>query len=216
MLKTYYLRQMNIYKIRNRFQKINCKFTYVCLNLIFYMKKFNGIMLSVIVIISIVSSAQVAMSIHDNRFVDPESNSNYQVYLQVVIRDADGQLLSVSEETISWIVTATFPDGVVIPGLVDMMMDRGIVGEKVIVIIDNVKYEKLQWKDDIIIDDDRLVGLGAAKVGMFGGTVWQFCGDFKQEYGNLCIPLLEARTPQIHIADGNVVTNQWTILRAMN
>ena len=180
------------------------------------MKKFDGVMLSAIMITLIVSSAQVAMSIHDNRFVDPESNSNYQVYLQVVIRDADGQLLSVSEETISWIVTATFPDGVVIPGLVDMMMDRGIVGEKVIVIIDNVKYEKLQWKDDIIIDDDRLVGLGAAKVGMFGGTVWKFCGDFKQEYGNLCIPLFEGRTPQIHITEGDVITNQWTVLRPMN
>ena len=216
MLKTYYLRQMNIYKIRNRFQKINCKFTYVCLNLIFYMKKFNGIMLSVIVIISIVSSAQVAMSIHDNRFVDPERDPNYQVYLQVIVRDADGQLLSVSEETISWVIVPTFSDGVVIPGLIDMMMDRGIVGEKEMIIIDDIKYEKLQWKDEVTIDDDRLVGLGAAKVGMFSGTVWKFCGDFKQGYGSQCVPLLEARTPQIHIADGDVVTNQWTVLRAMN
>ena len=178
------------------------------------MKKFDGVMLSAIIITLIVSSAQVATAMH--LLLDPERDERYQVYLQVVVRDAEGQLLSVSEETISWIVIPTLPDGVVVEGLLDMMMDRSIVGEKEVIIIDNVKYEKLQWKDDVTVDNERLTGLGAAKVGMFSGSVWKFCGDFKQGYEIQCIPLIETRTPQIHITEGDIVTNQWTILRPMN
>ena len=174
-------------------------------------------MLSAIMITLVVSSAQVAVSFHDNEsLVEPDRDPRYQLYLQTVVRDTEGQLLSVSEETIAWILMPALPDGVQIPGLVDRMIDNNMVAEKEVIIIDNVKYDKLQWKTDVIIDNERLTSLGAAKVGMFSGAIWKFCGDFKQEYGNLCIPLLEARTPQIHIADGNVVTNQWTILRAMN
>ena len=51
---------------------------------------------------------------------------------------------------------------------------------------------------------------------MFSGTMWKFCADFKEEYGYQCVSLLEARTPQIHIAEGNVLINQWTVLRVMN
>ena len=108
------------------------------------------------------------------------------------------------------------PDGVQIPGLVDRMIDNNMVAEKEVIIIDNVKYDKLQWKTDVIIDNERLTSLGAAKVGMFSGAIWKFCGDFKQEYGNLCIPLFEGRTPQIHITEGDVITTQWTVLRPMN
>ena len=174
-------------------------------------------MLSAIMITLVVSSAQVAVSFHDNEsLVEPDRDPRYQLYLQTVVRDTEGQLLSVSEETIAWILMPALPDGVQIPGLVDRMIDNNMVAEKEVIIIDNVKYDKLQWKTDVIIDNERLTSLGAAKVGMFSGAIWKFCGDFKQEYGNLCIPLFEGRTPQIHITEGDVITNQWTVLRPIN
>ena len=58
------------------------------------MKKFEGLMLSTIIITLIVGSAQVATAEKFN--VDPDLNLRYEVYLQSVVRDAQGQLLSVS------------------------------------------------------------------------------------------------------------------------
>ena len=174
-------------------------------------------MLSAIIMTLIISSTQFAVSIHDKQTIaSPDNDLKYQLYLQSIIRDANGQLLSVSESTIGWVVIPTFQDGVQIPNLIDFFIDNNTTVEKNVIIIDNIKYEKIQFQTETVIDNTVLTNLGAAKVGMFGGTVWQFCGDFKGKYGLQCVPLLEARTPQIHIADGNVVTNQWTILRAMN
>ena len=179
------------------------------------MKKFEGVMLSAIIITLIVSSTQAVIAA-DKYTVDPDLNLRYEVYLQSVVRDAQGQLLSVSESTVGWIVITSFPDGVQIPDLVDVLIDNNVLAEKKVVTIDNVKYEKIQFLTEMLIDHRILTNLGAAKVGMSSGTLWKFCGDFKGEYGYQCIPIFKAKTPQIHIAEGNVLTNQWTILRVMN
>ena len=97
-----------------------------------------------------------------------------------------------------------------------VLIDNNLLAEKKVVTIDNVKYEKIQFLTEMVIDHRILTNLGAAKVGMSSGTLWKFCGDFKGEYGYQCIPIFKAKTPQIHIAEGNVLTNQWTILRVMN
>ena len=178
------------------------------------MKKFEGLMLSTIIITLIVGSAQVATAEKFN--VDPDLNLRYEVYLQSVVRDAQGQLLSVSESTVGWVVITSFPDGVQIPDLVDFLIDNNVITEKKIITIDNVKYEKIQFQTEKVVDHRMLTSLGTAKVGMSSGTLWKFCGDFKGEYGHQCIPTFKAKTPQIHIAEGNVLTNQWTVLRVMN
>ena len=178
------------------------------------MKKIEGLMLSTIIITLIVGSAQVATAEKFN--VDPDLNLRYEVYLQSVVRDAQGQLLSVSESTVGWVVITSFPDGVQIPDLVDFLIDNNVITEKKIITIDNVKYEKIQFQNEKVVDHRMLTSLGTAKVGMSSGTLWKFCGDFKGEYGHQCIPTFKAKTPQIHIAEGNVLTNQWTILRVMN
>ena len=178
------------------------------------MKKIEGLMLSTIIITLIVGSAQVATAEKFN--VDPDLNLRYEVYLQSVVRDAQGQLLSVSESTVGWVVITSFPDGVQIPDLVDFLIDNNIIAEKKIITIDNVKYEKIQFQTEKVVDHRMLTSLGTAKVGMSSGTLWKFCGDFKGEYGHQCIPTFKAKTPQIHIAEGNVLTNQWTVLRVMN
>ena len=62
------------------------------------MKKFEGVILSAIIITLIVSSAQDVIA--DNKDVsDPDFNVGYEVYSQSIVRDAQGQLLSVSEST---------------------------------------------------------------------------------------------------------------------
>ena len=181
------------------------------------MKKFESVMLSAIIITLIVSFAQIAVAIHDrDTGILPDYDLKYELYLQTVVRDGQGQLLSVSESGIGWIVISSFPDGVQIPDLVDYVIDNNVLAEKKIISIDSVKYEKIQFQTETVIDNTVLTNLGAAKVGMFSGTMWKFCADFKEEYGYQCVSLLEARTPQIHIAEGDIVTNQWTVLRIMN
>ena len=63
-------------------------------------------------------------------------DSDYQVYLQAVLRNGDGQLINVTENT----KTAAY-----IPHeITDYVFDT-LMGEKEIITIDNIKYEKVQY-----------------------------------------------------------------------
>ena len=182
------------------------------------MKKFEGVILSAIIITLIVSSAQDVIA--DNKDVsDPDFNVGYEVYSQSIVRDAQGQLLSVSESTKTWVLTSSFSDGVLIPDLVDYVVDNNLLGEKEIITIDGVKYEKIQYEREKVIDDNWNC-ITCTKVWVTSGIVSKpLCGTFEveeMEYGKQCIPLFKAKTPQMHVAEGNVVTQQWTVLRVMN
>ena len=176
------------------------------------MKKFEGLMLSTIIITLIIGSAQVATAEKFN--VDPDLNLRYEVYLQSVVRDAQGQLLSVSESTVGWVLITSFPDSVQITNFVGILFDNNVIAEKKIVTIDNVKYEKIQFQSESVVDHDWLATIGTG--GMSTGTMWKFCGDFTGKYGYQCVPVFGAKTPQIHLAIDNLLTNQWTILRVMD
>ena len=69
--------------------------------------------------------------------VVPIQDSNYQIYLQTVLRNGDGQLISVSE--------GTSGNGYIIPHKVTDHVFDTLMGKKEIVTIDNIKYEKVQY-----------------------------------------------------------------------
>ena len=208
--------------------KIICKFIYVYLISIFYMEKFDSVMLSAIIITLIFSSTQTIIA-DDNPNVkthtlDPDINLRYEVYLQTTIRDAQGQLLSVSESTIGWVTITTFPDGKSMPDLVEQVFNYNILDEKEVVTIDNVKYEKIQFFNELVVDHNKLLNVNPAtnlytggKIGTSSGSVYNICMDFNEiGYGHLCGPFVAAGMPLIHLAEGNILTDQWTILRVMN
>ena len=62
-------------------------------------------------------------------------NTNYQIYLQLVIRNGDEQLISVLENNIG---------GYIPHKITDDIFDTAM-GEKEIITIDNMKYEKVQY-----------------------------------------------------------------------
>ena len=63
-------------------------------------------------------------------------DSNYQVYLQMILRNGDGQLINVTEST---------ANGAYIPHkITDHVLDT-LMGKKEIIIIDNIRYEKVQY-----------------------------------------------------------------------
>ena len=155
-------------------------------------------------------------------------NSDYQVYLQAVLRNGDGQLINVTE------TTAT---GAYIPHeITDYVFDM-LMGKKEIIIIDNIKYEKVQYTFSPTLEQ-RWIGMypifeevpikikveGLAEDKVFNVTkdhaLWKihYCADFSSigHHGLQCIPIFQVLVPTITLEPGDVVTHQWTILRIMN
>ena len=187
------------------------------------MKKFTIGLFSIIFTILIVSSAQsVTADNADLIGVDiiPTKDSEFQVHLQVVIRNLQGQLVSVTEST-SGFTTVAHP-GKMITGIVsvdnkqvmtnltDNVFDEEV--EKEIIAVDNIKYEKVQWIDTKSSCEDISCKDIHQNVGKWNTN---FFGDFN-EFGFLNIPLFQALTSTVILEDDDNVTNQWTVLRAMN
>ena len=156
-------------------------------------------------------------------------DSDYQVYLQAVLRNGDGQLINVTENT----KTAAY-----IPHeIADYVFDT-LMGEKEIITIDNIKYEKVQytfsptleqrWMGiypiseqitiNIEVEGDALVQINKKNK---DHSLWKihYCADFDSighPEGLQCIPIFQVLVPTIALEPTDVVIQQWTILRELN
>ena len=152
-------------------------------------------------------------------------DTNYEVYLHVITRTGDGQLISVVENMM---------DAAYIPHeITDRVFDTKM-GKKEIVTIDNIKYEKVQYMFSPSIEH-RFVGLypiaseitlefEANKDDMAkmhstikDYAIWKihYCGDFK-DHGIDCIPIFQTLVPNMTIEPTDTIEQQWTILREIN
>jgi len=128
-----------------------------------------------------------------------ESNSKYQIYLQVEIRNTQGQLISIAETS----------RGNYIPDEISDLLFYEKLGVKPeIVTIDNTKYEKVQYVDSPSKDDGD-------EVEYFLISALMLCGEI---YGhdNKCFSVFQASTAAVVVTQTDVVTNHWTILRVMD
>ena len=195
------------------------KFIYLRVNSIFHMKRFT-ICLSAIFMTLIISSIQ-SVTADDATLIGvniiPTEDSEFQVHLQVVVRDSEGQLVSVTESTNGWTTIAL--QGKTIPGIV-MVDDKQVTTnltdnvfneevEKEIVTVDGIKYEKVQWIDttsscEVETCQDIHQNVGAWNI--------NFYGDFNK-FGFLNIPLFQAMTSNVILEDEDNIVNQWTVLR---
>ena len=155
-------------------------------------------------------------------------DSDYQVYLQAVLRNGDGQLINVTE------TTAT---GAYIPHeITDYVFDM-LMGKKEIIIIDNIKYEKVQYTFSPTLEQ-RWIGMypifeevpikikveGLAEDEVFNVTkdhaLWKihYCADFSSigHHGLQCIPIFQVLVPTMTLEPTDVITHHWTILRELN
>ena len=156
-------------------------------------------------------------------------NTNYQVYLQAVLRNGDGHLISVIESTknashISHEIT-------------DYAFDT-LMGEKEIITIDNIKYEKVQYifsptleqrwmgmypileqiNINIKVEGDALVQINKKTK---DHSLWKihYCADFADighPDGLQCIPVFQVLVSTITLEPTDVITQQWTILSELN
>ena len=201
------------------------------------MTKFLIILLSVSFIILISSSIQSVVADHlepgtglfiDNYTVDFSStkDSNYQVYLQSVIRNESGQLINVTENTRE--------EAYVAHELTDHIFDK-LMGEKEIVTINDIKYEKVQYVDTPSLEY-RWLGLypifSEIKMNIKAEadalddmmnenkdySLWNvhYCAEFGGEHGFQCIPIFQSLAPNMTLEPTDTITNQWTILRQLD
>ena len=152
------------------------------------------------------------------------TDTKFQVYLQAVIRNVDGQLINVTESTTT---------GAYIPHKITDDVFDTLMGEKEIITIDDIKYEKVQYTYAPTLEQ-RFIGLYpiyteiALEFEYEEGTLakmqrdkdyslWKIhhCATFKgHDYD--CIPVFQVLVPTMTLQTGDVVTQQWTILREMD
>jgi len=202
-------------------------------------KKFTIVLLSVVFVALIACSVQSISADHDTGkgiFKDKNEvslvttqDSDYQVYLQTVLRNGDGQMINVTENT----KTAAY-----IPHEISDHVFDTLMGEKEIVTIDNIKYEKVQYifsptleqrwmgmypileqiNINIKVEKDALVQMNKKTKDY---SLWKihYCADFADighRDGLQCIPVFQVLVPTITLEPTDVITQQWTILRSMN
>ena len=201
------------------------------------MKKFTALLLSVILVTLIAGSVQSISADHLEQdqgiFVDDAEvnlatteDSNYQVYLQMVLRNGDDQLINVTEST---------ANGSFIPHKITDHVFDTLMGEKEIITIDNIKYEKVQYIFSPTLEQ-RFLGLypifsaitlefvsepGPQSIKLYEESqdysIWKihYCADFK-DHGYHCVPIFQVLVPTMTIEPDDVVTHQWTVLRELS
>ena len=201
------------------------------------MKKFTALLLSVIFVTLIAGSVQSISADHLEQdqgiFVDDAEvnlatteDSNYQVYLQMVLRNGDDQLINVTESTAN--------GAYISHEITDHVFDT-LMGEKEIITIDNIKYEKVQYIFSPTLEQ-RFLGLypifsaitlefisepGPQSIKLYEESqdysIWKihYCAEF-EGHGYHCVPIFQVLVPTMTLEPSDVVTHQWTILRELS
>jgi len=206
--------------------------------MIVYVKKFTIVLLSAIFVTLIACSIQSTSADHesDEGIFKNESevnlvttqDSDYQVYLLTILRNGDDQLINVTENTKN---AAYMPHE-----LTDHVFDT-LMGEKEIITIDNIKYEKVQYtfsptleqrwmgmypileqiNINIKVEGDALVQINKKTKDY---SLWKihYCADFANigHDGLQCIPVFQVLIPTITLEPSDVIIHHWTILRELN
>jgi len=154
-----------------------------------------------------------------------DKDSKYKIHLQLILRTNDGQLINITESSRS---AAYIPHAIT-----DHVFDT-LMGKKEIITIDNVKYEKVQYRYTPTLEH-RFMGLypifseyydlefestPEAREKMREHqefSMWKihYCATF-EGHGFSCIPIFQDLVPTMTLEQHDVVIQQWTILRVLN
>ena len=132
-----------------------------------------------------------------------DKDSKYRIHLIVEVRNTQGQLISVTENI----------GGLVIPHKITEHVFDDLLGEKEIVTIDNIKYEKVQYSGKP--DMKKLVEIYNRPSHYIGHWVVTLCSTI-DNHGYTCIDPFSTSTAFVSLVEDNVVQNHWTVLRILN
>jgi len=175
----------------------------------FHMKKFAIMLLGVIFVVLLSGSVESVSADHllpgegvfkneNDVNIASSIDSKYQIHLHMIVRNAQNQLVGVSQAV--W--------GYYIPHqITDQIFDE-MSGKREIVTVDNIKYEKIQ---NIFTEVSRSLGLHT-DVRM----TWtlEFYANV-DGHGTKRLPIFQAIVP-IFSAEDDILTFHWTILRETN
>jgi len=170
-------------------------------------------LLSVIIVTVIAGSVQYAAADHllpgegvfkneNDVNIATSIDSKYQIHLQVIVRNSQNQLVGVSEAV--W--------GYYIPHqITDQIFDE-MSGKREIVIIDKMKYEKIQ---------NTFADVGVQEFPFETSyqdirTTWYLGFDENIDgHGSKRLPIFQAFAP-VSLAEDDILTFHWTFLRELN
>ena len=183
------------------------------------MKEFTILLLGVIFLALISSSVQSIYADHILRdgkgiFIDEYNlntalsfeDSKYQINLHVIVRNAQDQLVSVSEVQHGYYLSHQ---------LTDQIIDEMQLGDnlsKEIIIIDKMKYEKIQqtYTRDVQQFPFR-TSYEDVRITWFLGFYENIDG-----HGSKRLPIFQASASPISLAGDDILTFYWTFLRETN
>ena len=172
------------------------------------MKKLTVVLISIIFTTLITGSIQLISADHlepglgifkNEKEINTISTeySKYQIYVTVEIRNVQGELISITEAT----------RGIHIAHEITDYTFNEKLGEKEIITIDNIKYEKHQF----MVSHDFPEDIVKLK------TKWTFpiCGEIGG-HSDVCVPVFQVNTDAVYIEEDDNAKNYWTVLREMN
>ena len=183
------------------------------MHLIFPMKGFAMVLLGVIFVVLLSGSVESVAADHllpgegvfkneNDVNIASSIDSKYQIHLQMIVRNAQNQLVSVSEAI--W--------GYYIPHqITDQIFDE-MSGKREIVTIDNIKYEKIQNTFARVGVQEFPFKTSYQDISM----TWYLGFDENIDgHGSKRLPIFQAAVP-VTIAEDDILTFHWTFLRELN
>ena len=152
----------------------------------------------------------------DKLDVVPTKSPEYKIYLHVIVRNAQDQLVSVSETMDGGyfaheITDYAFDHSLPLVSGVNIKSDATVLpptGKKEIITIDNMKYEKVQYSDTFMLNSEQEL---KSKWGL------NVCAEHVKKYGGECARIFGTTSITVmYIEVDDVITTNWTILREFN
>ena len=169
-----------------------------------------------IIFVTMITSS-IPHIIADELDVVTTENSKYEIYLHVLVRNAQGGLINVAETLPceSGDYCSEYMDHEV----TDYAFNK--LGKKEIVTVDNIKYEKIRFSDSYGLTADTVTFHNQYLFDMHdreptGRWVVEICGEALNKFGFECAEIFQSRTSIVWLELGDVTTSNWTILKKIN
>ena len=148
----------------------------------------------------------------------PTHDSKYKIYLHVLIRNAQGELIGIADtgEKSRLVSGPQYLPHEITDDIFDMLNVK-----KEIIIIDNIKYEKIEISDSYeqtmtttTYFDQNLFEMNDREP----SATWMLtvCGELVQKLGYDCVNIFQCYTSLVYLEVGDIITSHWTILRETN
>ena len=148
----------------------------------------------------------------------PTHDSKYKIYLHVLIRNAQGELIGIADtgEKSRLVSGPQYLPHEITDEIFDMLNVK-----KEIITVDNIKYEKIQISNSYeqtmtttTYFDQNLFEMNDREP----SATWMLtvCGELVQKLGYDCVNIFQCYTSLVYLEVGDIITSHWTILRETN